>query len=230
MSVDFEARKIVRSCRSASLATMDREAQTPYVSFCAFVSDYEGNPILLLSDLADHTQNIAQNPNVSLLCEQASHLSNPQAGPRITLVGKMEAIVDENLHRLFLQIHPSAKMYAQFADFNFYQLKVEKAHYVGGFGTAQWIKGVTYLGDSAAILNFSIKQAELISTLNKDFPQFAPLCATKLLKQRGKNWQVLRVDRDGVDLKLASRIVRYPFEKAIKSMDDLLDIAAQICS
>jgi len=121
MSVGFKARKIVRSARCGSLATLSRDDQTPYVSLCAYACDYEGQPIFLLSDLADHTQNIAENTHVSLLCEQASHLSNPQAGPRVTLVGEIEKIRDENLQQLFFRNHPSAKMYAQFGDFNFYR-------------------------------------------------------------------------------------------------------------
>jgi heme iron utilization protein len=31
-------------------------------------------------------------------------------------------------------IHPKARSYARFADFDFYKLNVEKAHYVAGFG------------------------------------------------------------------------------------------------
>jgi len=120
-------------------------------------------------------------------------------------------------------------MYAQFGDFNFYRMDVENVHYVGGFGTAQWVDGPDYTGDSAAFLNFSMLQSEALATLNEKYPQLGPICATKLLKLRGKNWQVLRVDADGMDLKLASRIVRYSFENPIKTMDELLDIAVQIC-
>lgn len=230
MNTGFEARKIVRACRSGALSTLDRDTHVPYVSFCAITSDYQGHIIFLLSNLADHTQNIAKNNKVSLLCEQASHLSNPQAGPRVTLVGKIEKIDDPDVCAIFVQTHPSAKMYAQFGDFNFYRLKVQKAHFVGGFGKAVWLDEKDYLGDSAASLTFSKKQIELITTLNREFVQFAPVCATKLLKQRGKNWQVLRVDGDGVDLRLASKTVRYPFENEMKNIDDVVNVAAQICN
>jgi putative heme iron utilization protein len=228
--MEFEARKLVRACQSGSLATTDREDGSPYVSLCAYASDFAGNLIFLLSDLADHTKNIAKESRVSFLCEQASHLSNPQAGPRVTLVGKVDKMDAEDASSIFTQIHPSAKMYAGFGDFNFYRLTVEKAHYVGGFGKAVWINAADYLGDSAASLNFSKKQLELIRHLNADFPDFPLTCATKLLKQRGKNWQVLRVDGDGVDLKLASRIVRYPFENEIKNEDELRDLVSRICA
>jgi len=230
MNTGFEARKVVRACRSGALATRDRDANTPYVSFCACAFDFIGQPIFLFSDLADHTQNIKKDSRVSFLCEQASMRSNPQSGPRVTLVGEIEEIENEDLRALYLQIHPSAKMYAEFGDFNFYRLNVEKAHYVGGFGRAVWIEGAPYLGDSAAFLNFSRNQSQIITHLNADFPEFARICATKLLKQRGKNWKVLRVDSDGVDLRLVSKTLRYPFENELKTTQDLSEIASQICT
>ncbi|MDV7338405.1 DUF2470 domain-containing protein [Terasakiella sp. A23] len=230
IDVGFECRKIARACQSGALATMDREAQTPYVSFCAFATDAFGQPIFLFSDLADHTQNIAIDDGVSFLCEQASHLSNPQAGPRVTLVGRVEKITDDEICTLFLQQHPSAKMYAAFGDFNFYRLNVEKAHYVGGFGRAIWVEREIYMGDSAASLNFFKLQGELITHLNADFPDLARICATKLLKQRGKNWQLLRIDADGMVLKLASKTLRYPFENPLKTPEEMLNLAAEICA
>lgn len=229
MTMGFEARKIARKCRSGAIATTDRNEGTPYVSFCAYATDYSAQPIFLFSDLADHTQNLVQNGKVSLLCEQASHLSNPQAGPRVTLVGEIEKIEDGQICSLFLQQHTSAKKYASFGDFNFYRLNVEKAHFVGGFGRAIWLDSKDYMSDSAASLCFLTKQTELVSILNEDFSDFARRCATKLLKLRGKNWQLLRVDGDGVDLKLASKIVRYPFDAEMKNVSAVMDFAAKTC-
>ncbi len=230
MEAAFEARRMARMCRSGALATQARDTGTPYVSFCATAFDGIGQPVFLFSDLADHTRNIQACEQVSFLCERASSLSNPQAGPRVTLVGRMERTIQPDLCSLFLQMHPSAKMYASFNDFNFYRLHIEKAHYVGGFGRAIWMDAGQYLGDSAAFLSFLKKQEEMVQLLNRDFPTFAAICATKLLKLRGKNWQVLRVDTDGIDLKLASKVVRYPFEKEVKTSKELLQWVREICS
>jgi len=230
MITSFEARKVLRSSRSGSLATTTRETKTPYVSFCAMAHDYEGQPIFLFSDLADHTQNLVIEGHASFLCEQASHLSNPQAGPRITLVGQIEKVSDDDLTSLFLQSHSSARMYSKFEDFNFYTLRVEKVHYVGGFGRAIWLKRTEYLGDSGTSLEFFNEQNGLLETIKRKFPSFALTCATKLLKHRGKNWQVLRVDGDGVDLKLGAKIVRYPFEKPLKSVEEAIENIGKICA
>jgi heme iron utilization protein len=225
---DFEARKIIRSSRSGGLGSIDRDTGAPYVSFCAMAHDYSAEPIFLFSDLADHTQNILNDDRVSFLCEKASHLSNPQAGARVTLVGKMVKTSNAHLTSLFLQTHPSAKMYAKFGDFNFYTLVVERAHFVGGFGRARWMDRLEYLGESLSSLEFSQKQTALVESIEHEFPTFALHCATKLLKHRGKNWQVLRVDGDGVDLKLGAKVVRYPFEKPLKTRDEVLENIAKL--
>ena len=38
------------------------------------------------------------------------------------------------MRRRFLARHPEAAVYADFPDFGFWTLKVEGAHYIGGFG------------------------------------------------------------------------------------------------
>ncbi|NVK19574.1 MAG: pyridoxamine 5'-phosphate oxidase family protein [Methylocystaceae bacterium] len=227
-TIAHHARTIVRTRPCGTIGTLDRNDGTPYVSLCAHGVDFSANPIFLLSNLADHTQNIAVNNRISFLCEQASHLGNPQAGPRVSLTGRIHKINKTQDCTFFLQRHPSAKKYADFGDFNFYKMDVEKAHYVGGFGRAIWLTSQDYAPDSAASLNFSNSQHELIQHLNTDFPDFAQFCATKLLKHRGKNWQLLRVDSDGIDLKGASRIVRYPFEKQLKTSQEMADFLKKL--
>ena len=221
--IAHHARTIVRSCTSGALGTVDRTDGAPYVSLCAHGVDFSGRPIFLLSDLADHTQNLAADDRLSFLCEQASHLGNPQAGPRVSLIGRLKKTKETQDCTYFLQRHPSAKKYAEFGDFNFYKMDVEKAHYVGGFGRAIWLTSQDYAPDSAASLNFSNSQEDLIQQLDADFPDLARFCAIKLLKQRGKNWQLLRIDMDGIDLKGPARIVRYPFEKQLKTSQEMAD-------
>ncbi len=64
-----QVRRLVRTAERAGLATLlaQDEAQAPYVSLVLAASDYPGNPLLLLSDLADHPKNLAAAPRVALL-------------------------------------------------------------------------------------------------------------------------------------------------------------------
>ena len=140
MSSETEARKLIAQARAASLGTLSKDDGTPYVSLVTIAPDADNRPILLLSKLADHTKNLIANPQASLLIEEAFHLKNPQTGPRVTLQGTILPSTTSADGEIFLKTHPTAQRYASFGDFGFYKMVVEKAHYVGGFGSASWLK------------------------------------------------------------------------------------------
>ncbi|CCQ75013.1 HugZ family protein [Magnetospira sp. QH-2] len=121
-----------------TLATLDTTG-APYASLATFAMDDDYCPILLLSDLADHTRNMVRDPRVSLLVEQAKHLKNPQTGPRVSIGGRIEKADDPAAKERFLSTHPTAAVYADFGDFNCYRLIPVTFHFVGGFGSAVWI-------------------------------------------------------------------------------------------
>ena len=61
-------------------------------------------------------------------------LADPLQGARVTIYGKADRASEEGVRRRFLARHPEAAFYADFPDFAFWTLKVEGAHYIGGFG------------------------------------------------------------------------------------------------
>ncbi len=138
-----EARALLRRARSAALATSlaadGSGSGWPYASLVTIACDADASPILLLSDLSDHTRNIASDGRASLLVEAASGRANPQTGPRVSLLGRITKTEEERHRRRFLARHPSAGLYAGFADFNVYRMSVERAHFIGGFGRAAWL-------------------------------------------------------------------------------------------
>jgi putative heme iron utilization protein len=140
-------RALLARCRYGVLSTrLDDEAGTPYGSLILYADSPEGEPLLLLSGLAEHTRNLRRDPRASLLVTEA--LSAPGPDPldhaRVTLVGEVlpseEAARGEDRRRL-LEAHPAAARYIDFADFGIYRLRVERARYVGGFGQMSWVRG-----------------------------------------------------------------------------------------
>src|SRR2546430_7496061 len=93
-------------------------AGRPYVSLVAPACDMDASPILLLSDLAQHTKNLAAGPSVSLLFEDVAGHPDPLAGPRLTLLGRAERRDDPRTLARFTARHPSAASHAGFADFH----------------------------------------------------------------------------------------------------------------
>ncbi len=128
------ARRLLRAAESASLATIERDAGGPYASLVLVAADQDGSPILLLSDLAEHSRNLAADDRASLLFDGTAGLEDRLTGPRLTVLGRAIAS-DAPSHRArFLARHPGAAQYADFGDFRFYRVAVERAHLVAGFG------------------------------------------------------------------------------------------------
>ncbi|MGH7114295.1 MAG: HugZ family protein, partial [Stellaceae bacterium] len=133
------ARGLMRRGTQAALATSLEGA--PYASLVLVAADLDASPLLLLSDLAQHSRNIAFDPRVSLLIDATGDHPEPLAGPRLTMLGQAEASKDPRLLARFVARHPSSGDYAGFADFRLYRVAVERGHLVAGFGRIEWIEG-----------------------------------------------------------------------------------------
>ena len=65
----------------ASLGTLAEDG-TPYVSLVLVAEDGQGAPLLLLSDLAEHTKNLVRDARASLLVESSSRIRSRPRAPR----------------------------------------------------------------------------------------------------------------------------------------------------
>src|SRR5438445_4729641 len=106
-------RHLVRARDRAALATNLRGA--PYVSLVLITADLDASPLLLLSDLAQHSRNIAFEPRVSLLFDGTTGYQNPLTGPRLTVIGQARAVEDPRRLARFTTHHPTSAVYSGFA-------------------------------------------------------------------------------------------------------------------
>src|SRR5215472_14358076 len=81
-----------RQAHVALATTLDGR---PYASLVALACDTDASPLLLLSDLAQHSRNIAADSRVSLLFDGAGERvpavgprADPLAEPRLSLIGE----------------------------------------------------------------------------------------------------------------------------------------------
>lgn len=216
----FVIRKLIRHANTAALATTLAGEARPYVSLVTVSSDIDGSPLLLLSRLADHTRNIDGDPRVSLLFDGTGGYANPQQGPRVTILGKIEHCNEPRSRGRFLARHPGAALYADFADFAFYRVHLDRAHWVGGFARAVWLdSGLSC--DHGLSKAFAAAEPELLAQMNGDRAEVATLLANRRLKRRGKGWRMVAVDPDGCDLAHGKTVVRLPFEAPLNGVEEV---------
>src|SRR5712692_5880205 len=137
---DFDAprlaRSLLRRSRQGALATLMVGSGDPYCSLVNVASHTDGSPILLISRLAVHTNNILADSRVSLMLDERAE-GDPLEGSRIMLAGRAEQAGADDLpvsRRRYLNAHPSAEAFVNFKDFSFFRIRPSGAHLVAGFG------------------------------------------------------------------------------------------------
>lgn len=144
-----QARELLFGASIASLATL-MEDGSPYASLVTVAADAELAPVLLLSNLAQHTKNVARDARASLLIDgTGGGPGDPLDGPRLTLLGNLERSEHESAADVFFDRHPQSKGYAGFADFHFFRLRLGRAQLVAGFGKVAWLTPADLRGESS---------------------------------------------------------------------------------
>src|SRR5581483_5762903 len=105
----------------------------PYCSLVNVATAADGSPLLLISKLAVHTRNIMADPRCSLMIDERKQ-GDPLQGGRVMLMGTAVKTDDPAVRRRYLARQPEAELFAGFADFAFYEMKLKGAHLVAGFG------------------------------------------------------------------------------------------------
>lgn len=164
------ARTLVHLGRTATLSTrLHKHEGYPFGSVAPYGVDGAGQPTLLVSRLAVHTQNLRADPRASLLVVQPGWSEDPLAGARVTLVGRVTAVPEGEraaVREDYLARQPTARYWVDFGDFAFYRITVDDLYYVAGFGAMGWVDAAAYR--SAAPDPLADHAAGIIEHMNAD--------------------------------------------------------------
>ncbi len=224
----------MRGCDRAALATAhtgsssDSATGWPYPSLVLTALDQDGSPLLLLSTLADHTRNIAGDPRVGLLFDGTGGLAQPLTGARLSVLGRIARSDDKRHRDRFLRRHPDAALYAGFADFAVYRVRVERAHLVAGFGRIHWLSAAdlafpevppALAADEAAILA-ALAAATPAADLAALAPApFAPAPRPPVQAGGTDGWTITGLDPEGCDLRCGGSVARVDFDRRIHDLE-----------
>ncbi len=218
-----QARDLIRRLDRAALATIGRPdgptAGEPYASLVLAACLADARPVLLISRLADHTQNIEANPAVSLLFDGTQGLDEPLTGARVSLQGRAIKAADGAARARFLARHPGAAMYAGFGDFAFYTVELHGAHIVAGFGRIHWLPASDVRDDTDDAADLVAAESAIVAHMNADHADAVQLYATRLLARSGEGWVLTGVDPEGADLRRAGEVARLVFDKRVTTAE-----------
>jgi heme oxygenase (biliverdin-IX-beta and delta-forming) len=157
------ARTLAHLGGTGALATLSRKYPGyPFASVMPYALDDHGRPLMLISSMAMHTQNLMADARASLLVAQPT-TGDPLAAGRLTLIGEARNVPKaetDGARSTYLARHANARYWVDFDDFGFWRLEPADLYFVGGFGAMDWVSAADYAaakpdplaGDSDAIL------------------------------------------------------------------------------
>ena len=136
------ARDLLESGSSGIISThsIKHDGYT-YTSVLPYILASDCKPLFFISSLATHTRNLKANSKASFLVAPES--DNPQATGRVTLLGDVEPVPDDEVSSaksIYLAAHPEAEQWDSFGDFAMYEMQCVDVYIVAGFGAMGWIK------------------------------------------------------------------------------------------
>lgn len=206
---------LLHTAAVGTLATHARQPEGfPYPTVLPFAPDERHCPTLLVSRLAEHTHNLHADPRAGFLAVDAPD-GDVLGSQRVTLLGRFEPVDSTpNVVQRYLRYHPDAERYLVLGDFTFWTMRLERLRFIGGFGAMGWLSGdeldplppLAHDEENALIEHFGRQMAG------------------------ASGFQLIGIDRYGIDLKQHGARIRIPFDEArvnIESLHATLEVCMQ---
>jgi heme iron utilization protein len=217
------ARTLMYLGRVGSLSTLSRKQQGyPFGSVMPFGLDEHANPVLLISTMAMHTQNVQADPRSSLLVTQPDTIGDPLGASRVTLLGNILPVPEREVaeaRKLYLARYASSKYWVDFDDFSFYRMDVVDVYYVGGFGVMGWISASEYYSGQPDPL--ADAATEIVQHMNIDHGDALVLIARAFAGIDSQEISMTSVDRLGFHVRVKTqdgmRSARIAFSREVNN-------------
>ena len=217
------ARTLAATRGRATLCTLTEDGY-PYGSAVSYAADDDGAPVVLISQLAEHTVNARRDDRASVLIAAPTEgHADPLSAARLTLVGRVRLLDDPGKRRdAYLERHPYASYYADFTDFGFGLLDVDRCRFVGGFGHMSWVTADDYR--VAAVDPLAEAADGIVAHMNGDHAD-ANVLVVQALAGLGDATEasMVGIDRYGMTLRARTpagpRLARVAFPEALCGAD-----------
>lgn len=207
-----EARRLVRHFRSGVLATQSLKFPGyPYASALPFCADQQGRMVVLISHLAEHTQNADHDRRVSFLVAPSGAALQEQA--RVTLIGDLAPAADAAVAARYLRYFPEGERYLNIGGFRFFRLEPLSLRYIAGFGSIHTIPGESYLAPPLAIAEV---ESEVLAHMNAEHANNLRDYCRHVHGRTVQTAQMIGIDCDGFDVLGDAEILRFDFDGEVK--------------
>ncbi|MBI4851932.1 MAG: DUF2470 domain-containing protein [Acidobacteria bacterium] len=212
------ARLFLRENSVGVLATHSLDVDGyPFGSVTPYIVNQKGLPTILISNLAQHTRNIKVNPKVSLTVF-SQDTDDVQSGARLTWIGDALALNDdkEEMKKRYLRYFPNSKTHTEMSDFSFYEIKLKRVRFIGGFGQIAWVEPPTMLLENPL---YRVED-DIIDHMNQDHIATMKDYCAGLKRFVAGEVKMLGIDNEGFDIVANNKKLRFSFEKPVVTAED----------
>jgi putative heme iron utilization protein len=196
-----------------------------------------GEPIILISEIAEHTRNLRADARASLLVQDSAAMADPQAGARVTLIGYAVPVPRAYLgdaRRRYLSLFPNSAGYFETHDFSLFQIKVEQVRFIGGFGEIYWLDGreVVDVAASSSLDLLATQAVAVCDHMNTDHADALKLYAAAFADTHADAAKMIHVDGDGFDMVViesgSHKHLRIDFPRPLTSSDQVRPVMVEM--
>ena len=203
---------MVRHFRSGVLATQSLKFPGyPYASALPFCTDQQGRVVVLISHLAEHTQNADHDRRVSFLVAPSGAEVQEQA--RVTLIGDLIPTEDAAVTARYLRYFPESERFLSIGGFRFFRLEPLSLRYIAGFASIHTIPGESYLAPPLAIAE---AESEILAHMNAEHANNLRGYCQHVYNRTVESARMMGIDCDGFDVVADAEVLRFDFDGEIK--------------
>lgn len=216
------ARDLLCRCYDGVLATVSVDvAGYPFGSVVPYCLDSHGRPLILIASIAQHTKNIRADERVSLTVFDRAE-PDLQAAGRVTVLGDARRLQDDEreLALRYYRYFPQSHDYDRTHDFAFYAIEPRRIRFIGGFGAIHWFEPQMLVlanpFDTAA-------ERGIVEHMNDDHGKaLLRYCVVAGVDvPSGVTPEMVGCDSEGINLRLAARVVRIAFSAPVQTQQAL---------
>lgn len=233
-----QAQALLSRCRYGVLSSMSvRQPGYPLGSVTPYVLDEQNQPIILISEIAQHTANLKTDGRCSLTMTASTapgfSLDTPdnvQAEARLCVMADAQLLDEPELEPAaarYLRFFPESEDYFTTHDFRFWRLRPVKLRFIGGFGQIHWF-------DPDAVLtpNPFSSQAETSACVHMNADHLDALCSYCDFAGivRGESQpSLVGVDAHALHVRVGGAVYRLAFRAPVSNLDELRQETIAMC-
>ena len=199
------ARTLVRSVDSGVLSTHSLEHEGyPFGSITPYVLMPNGNILIYLSSIAQHTHNIESDQKVCLTV--AEREEDSQASGRVTILGDAHVVSEDcvaEVSERYFSFFESARGYSKFHDFRFIAIAPIRIRYIAGFGRIHWVENEEWV---QAVPQWQNDEASIIGHMNEDHSDSLGAMCRSFVADDCESAKMLSLDPTGFHVRTPNHI------------------------